>query len=88
MSVDALVGDLTDGNLADIIDIDSDHDLTVSLKDGASDHIAFNMKKAKLDSQSFTSSIGDNESVSLTFSAQIGSSSQTDVGLFMSGVSS
>jgi len=86
MSMDALVGDLTDGNLADIIDTDSDHDLTVTLKDGTTEHIAFNMKKAKLDSQSFTSSIGDNESVSLTFSAQIGSASQNDVGLFMSGV--
>ena len=88
MSVDALVGDLTTGNLADIIDTDSDHDLTVTLKNGSSEHIAFNMKRAKLDSQSFTSTIGDNESVSLTFSAQIGSSTQTDIGLFMSGVSS
>jgi hypothetical protein len=85
MTVDALVGDLTTGNLADIIDLDRSHDVTVHLNDGANAHIAFLLKKAKLDSQSFTSSIGDNESVTLTFSTQIGSSSQTDRGLFMSG---
>tara|TARA_Y100000310_G_scaffold304716_1_gene344153 strand:+ start:834 stop:1958 length:1125 start_codon:yes stop_codon:yes gene_type:complete len=90
MTLDALVGDLTTGNLADIICSDVDHDITVHLNkadecpDSAA-HIAFLLKKAKLDSQSFTSSIGDNESVTLTFSTQIGSSSQTDRGLFMSG---
>jgi hypothetical protein len=95
-SIDALAGDLTTGNLANIIDLDTEHDVIVHMKDGVNepgtgadarskDHMSFVMKRAKLDSQSFTSTIGDNESVTLTFSAQLGSSGQTDVGLFMSG---
>ena len=40
----------------------------------------------KPDSQSFSSSIGDNKSVTLDFSTQIGGPRQTDVGLFMAGI--
>jgi hypothetical protein len=40
----------------------------------------------KPDSQSYTSSIGDNKTVTLDFSTQIGGPRQTDVGLFMQGV--
>ena len=43
------------------------------------------MRKLKLDSESFTSSIGDNKSVTLDFSNQIGGPEQNDVGIFMSG---
>jgi hypothetical protein len=96
LSLDALVGDLTNDNLATVIDTDSEHEIMVHMRDGTNapvgaahtnskDHISFVVKKAKLDSQSFTSSIGDNESVTLTFSAQLGSENQTDVGLFLSG---
>jgi hypothetical protein len=96
LSLDALVGDLTDDNLATVIDSDTEHEIMIHMRDGTTspvgaadshsvDHISFVVKKAKLDSQSFTSSIGDNESVTLTFSAQLGSENQTDVGLFLSG---
>ena len=43
------------------------------------------LKGLKLDSQSFTSSIGDNKSVTLDFSAQIGGPEQSGMGVFMSG---
>ena len=39
------------------------------------------------DSQSYSSSIGDNKTVTLDFSAQIGGPRQNTVGLFMQGVS-
>ena len=42
----------------------------------------------KPDSQSYTSSIGDNKTVTLDFSTQVGGPRQTDVGLFMQGVTS
>ena len=45
----------------------------------------YKLKNAKLDAQSFSSSIGDNKSVTLDFSAQIGGPGQTTLGFFMSG---
>ena len=39
----------------------------------------------KIDSESFTSSIGDNKSATLDFSCQIGGPEQKNVGVFMSG---
>ena len=45
------------------------------------------MKNAKLDSQSFSQGIGDNETVTLNWSAQIGSKTDSSNGLFLSGTS-
>ena len=42
-------------------------------------------KKAVLDSESFSSAIGDNKTVDLTFSTQIGGPEQAGVGVFISG---
>jgi hypothetical protein len=88
LSVDALLGDLTTGNLADIITNDKNYDLSVAIKhptDGST-QVKYFLKRAKLDSQEFSSSIGDNKSVTLNFSAQIGGPNQNDRGLMMSGV--
>ena len=92
-SVDALVGDLDTGNLADVIESNTDHTLVFKLNKprvvaGVShdQHIAYVLKKAKLDSMDFSNTIGDNKSVSMNFSCQVGSSEQDDVGMFMSGV--
>ena len=91
-SVDALVSDITTGSLSDIINCDDAYDITVKLgePDGCagstSDVVSlYKLKNAKLDSQSYTSSIGDNKSVTLDFSAQIGGPNQTNLGFFMSG---
>jgi len=90
MTVDANVGELSTGNLADVIDSDSAYDLYVNMKYPGSASTVANMltyavKNAKLDSQEYSSDIGSNKSVSLTFSSQIGGAAQTDRGLFMSG---
>ena len=42
-------------------------------------------KGLKLDSQSFSQSIGDNQTVTLDFTSQIGGPSQKSKGIFMSG---
>lgn len=86
-SVDAIVGDLTTGNLADLVALDANYDLTVNLRHPTSQtaQMQYHVKKAKLVSQEFSSSIGDNKSVTLNWSAQIGGPGQADVGLFMSG---
>jgi len=85
MSVDAIMSETKAGNLVDIINSNNDQEIIVELKDGSTKHIAVVMKKAKLDSQSFSQGIGDNETVTLNWSAQIGSSGATDVGVFLSG---
>ena len=86
MSVDALLGDLVTGNLSEILSNDDAYDLVVELKKDGAKHCAYLLKDARLDSQEFGSSVGDNKSVTLNFSAQIGSKTETTVGLFMSGV--
>jgi len=86
-SVDAIVNDLTTGSLDDIINSDDAYDITVTMTapndtDGV---CLYTLKNAKLDTQSYTSSIGDNKSVTLDFSSQIGGPNQTTLGFFMSG---
>ena len=49
------------------------------------DAVVIDFKKAVLDSESFSSAIGDNKTVDLTFSTQIGGPEETSVGVFMSG---
>ena len=87
LSVDALLGDLDTGNLADVIASDATlADIEVKLNSGSTAHIKYMLKQATLDGHSYSTSIGDNKSVTLNFSSQIGSSQQTGVGLLMSGV--
>ena len=87
-SIEANVGELTTGNLADMISTDQNYDLFVRLKDPTNTdiNVDYHIKKAKLDSEEFSSAIGDNKSVTLNFSAQVGGPSQNDIGFFMSGV--
>jgi hypothetical protein len=88
---DALVSDLRSGNIADLIDCDESYDATVILKNsvqcgGTSEAvIAYEVKGLKIDDQSYSSSIGDNKSVSYSFTSQVGGPEQTNVGVFMSG---
>jgi tetrahydromethanopterin S-methyltransferase subunit C len=50
--------------------------------------IEFLLKQMKLQSTNFNSSIGPNVTTTFTFTTQLGSAQQTDVGLFISGISS
>jgi hypothetical protein len=88
MSIEAILGDLEAANLADIVSDDSaKYDLAVVInKPGlGTQAMKFQLKGSKLDSQSFSSSIGDNKTVSMEFSSQIGGPTATDVGLFVEG---
>ena len=88
---DALVSDLRSGDIADIIDCDESYDATVILKNsvqcgGTSEAVmAYEVKGLKIDNQSYSSSIGDNKTVTYSFTSQIGGPEQQDVGVFMSG---
>jgi hypothetical protein len=93
LSIDAVLSDLTSGSIADFINCDTSYDAVIKMKSAGDCNVpsdkpivaAILMRKLKLDSESFTSSIGDNKSVTLDFSNQIGGPEQTDVGIFMSG---
>jgi hypothetical protein len=92
-SIDALVGDLNSGNLGDMINCDDAYDIKVNLKNPAGCSVdstqtvcEYNLRQAKVNSQSYTSDIGSNKSVTLEFAAQIGGPNQNYVGLFLSGV--
>ena len=93
LSVDALVSDLKDGDLVDLI-CGGNYDLKIRMQDpncvgcdaNAGDTaMEINFKQAVLDSESFSSAIGDNKTVDLTFSTQIGGPEDNSVGVFVSG---
>lgn len=93
LSVNALVSDLKDGNLVDLM-CGGSYDLKVKMQDpqcvgcDASETDAaliIDFKGAVLDSESFSSAIGDNKTVDLTFSTQIGGPEDNTVGVFISG---
>lgn len=90
LEVNAQVGDLASGNLADLLCSNPDHNFTILMKQPGCDSnkdtaLAYLFKGAKLTSQSFSSAIGDNASMTATFEVQIGSPQQTDRGIFISG---
>ena len=95
LSIDAVLADLTTGTISDIINCDDEYDAIIKMKDpdcnvAADDKrivLAYLARGLKIDSESFTSSIGDNKSVTLDFSTQIGGPEQKGVGIFMSGYS-
>ena len=58
-------------------------DISVAMNAGGAEQMKFTLKGAVLDSQSFSQGLDDNETVDLTFSAQIGGASTADQGLFM-----
>jgi len=90
-SVNALVQDLTTGNLVDVINNDATYDAVVILAAPASanttlatnEGVGYVLKRLSLDSQEISSSIGANKSVTLNFTTQVGSPQQTDRGMFM-----
>ena len=93
LSVNALVADLKSGNLVNLI-CGGQYDMQIRIQNPAcvvcdpndnADGILIDFKKAVLDSESFSSAIGDNKTVDLTFSTQIGGPEQAGVGVFLSG---
>ncbi len=90
LNASAQLTDLVAGNLADLLCNDQDYTLLVALHEpncSGTGPVAmqYELRGAKLDSQSFTSSIGANKSVDLVWSAQIGGPQDTSHGFFVSG---
>jgi len=86
LSASAIMNQTDANNLAAVLDSGS-QTVGVSIKDTEGyDAVRYELKEAKLDSESFSSSIGSNKTVDLTFSAQVGGPNDDTAGLFMSGV--
>jgi hypothetical protein len=85
---DGLIADLSTADLTglhNVVDNDNaTYDLTMQLDAPVAGQtgIKYTLKGAKLDNQSFSSSIGDNKTLSMTFSAQLGGPQDTTNGLF------
>ena len=90
LTVEAQVTDMITGSLNALLCTDTGvFDPSITIKSpicGNTDVVAkYTLKGAKLDSQEFSSDIGSNKSVTLTFSAQVGGPQDTARGLFISG---
>lgn len=90
LNVSAIVNEVTATNLADIVNDIVEKDVTITFKDqdGTTNRAIYTFKGCTLDSQSFSSSIGSNKTVDLTFSTQMGSPTDTGRGVLMSGSNS
>ena len=87
LNISAVVSDAQTKNLADILDL-GEVDASITINDQQSSPepaIKYELKGLKIDSQSFSSSIGANKTVDLTFSTQVGGPNDADNGVFMSG---
>ena len=86
MSVSAIVANTQAANLASLLN-SGVKTASVLVKDtDGIDAIQYTMKGLKVDSQSFSSSIGSNKTVDITFSTQIGGPNDVANGVFMSGI--
>jgi hypothetical protein len=89
MSFSSLLKNFDDGALDLVLTGtagDQKTDITLKIKDKAGvDQNTFVLKNAVLDSQAFSQGLDDNETVDLTFSAQIGGPDTVNQGLYYSG---
>jgi hypothetical protein len=85
VTISAIVSELQDKNLFDAL-ISQNNDLSITLKDSNSlNKIRYDIKSALLQSETYSENLGDNQTVDLTYSVQIGGANDTTAGLFMSG---
>jgi len=90
LEVNAEVGDLATGNLSTLLCGETNKNFTISMKSPGCDtnratSLAYLFKGAKLVSQSFSSTIGDNATMSATYEIQLGGIQDTVNGVFISG---
>ena len=96
LTVNALVSELKQGNMLDELCGNRENDLVVTMRNpeciecnrgGSPTGISYTLKGALLESESYSSAIGDNKSVDLTWSVQVGGPTDTKNGVFISGSS-
>ncbi len=86
LNLSAIVSELRNENLFDILASPTKQDFTIALKDSSGNRkIAYTIKGAILQSETYSENLGDNQTVDLTYTVQIGGANDTTAGLFMSG---
>ena len=94
IEVNAEVGDLSNGTLVNQLCSGTEHDFTITLNkpycaggpnSTKTPAMIFVVRKAKLVSQGFSSSIGDNATMNASYEVSIGSATDTLRGVFVSG---
>ena len=86
LSISAIVSELRDQNLFDLLTTPSKRDFSILLKDSNGvNKIGYTIKGAIFQGESYSQGIGDNETVDITYTVQIGGANDIENGLFMSG---
>ena len=91
VTVSAIVSELKTNNLFEKLSSTTKTNFRLTMRRSAAtgtpgaDALIIDVKGARLEGESYSSSIGDNETVDITFSTQIGGSSDTANGIFMQG---
>jgi hypothetical protein len=88
LDVKAMVNEVVARNLANMLDDSIERDITLTIKnhrDTTKNALIFKFKGSRLSSESYSSSIGANKSVDLSFETQIGGPNDTLHGIFVSG---
>ena len=92
VSISAILSELNKANLFDALARVQKHDFTLTLRraneatgGAGANAMIYQIKGARLESETFSSAIGDNETVDITFTTQVGGANDTDNGLFMEG---
>ena len=92
VSISAIVSEFTKNNLFDALVSPNKTNFKLTMKKtntstgGAGDTaLTIDVKGARLESETYSAAIGDNETVDIAFSCQVGGSNDTDNGIFMLG---
>jgi hypothetical protein len=89
LTVNGIQAETSRGSLVDLIEQNPKNDITISIKKpGTTTNevaVRYTITQAQLDSIGFSSSIGSNKTVDLTFSTQIGGANDTVNGIRVSG---
>jgi len=87
MSVSAIVNETVAMNLTDTLQSGVQNASVILNDENGAGAIRWDLKGAQVDSESFSTAIGSNQSVDLTLTAQVGGPADTTAGLFCSGAS-
>jgi hypothetical protein len=86
VTVSAIVSELRDQNIFDLLTAPTKNNFTITLKDpNGNSKISYGISGAVFKSESYSERIGDNQTVDLTYNLQIGGANDTANGVFMSG---
>ena len=91
VSISAIVSELKVNNLFERLASPNKLDFRLTMRRSAgtgkpgADALVIDVKGARLEGESYSSTIGDNETVDITFSTQVGGANDTNNGVFMRG---